>query len=201
MNVVFDLGNVLLRWDPRLLFRGIFNDDRRMEWFLANVCDMQWILARDKGSSFAEGVREASERHPEFAEALQAFDMRWHETLPGVIPETVEILKRLHQSGVPLYAITNFNDEKFDEALPRFPELGLFRDIVVSGRERLLKPDAAIYRLLLSRNGLRAGDCLFIDDNADNVRGAEAIGMHGHHFTSPAALASALAARGLLPAQ
>lgn len=197
MNVVFDLGNVLLRWDPRFLFRRIFDDEQRMEWFLANVCDMDWILARDRGSSFAEGARDAAARHPEFADALHAFDARWHETLPGVIPETAGLLRKLHTAGVPLYAITNFNDEKFAETLPRFSELALFRDIVVSGSERLLKPEPAIYHLLLSRNGLDAEACLFIDDNADNVRGAEAVGMQAHHFTSPAALAAELRSRGL----
>lgn len=198
MNVVFDLGNVLLRWDPRLLFRKVFASEERMEWFLANVCDMPWILARDRGSSFADGVREATIRHPEFAEALQAFDTRWHETLPGVIPESAELLRGLHAAGVPLYAITNFNDEKFDETFKRFPELSLFRDIVVSGREKLLKPEPEIYQLLLSRNGLSAGECLFIDDNADNVRGAEAVGMQGHHFTSSSGLAAELRQRKLL---
>jgi HAD superfamily hydrolase (TIGR01509 family) len=198
MNVVFDLGNVLLRWDPRFLFRTIFADEQRMEWFLANVCNLDWILARDRGSSYAEGVREASRRFPDFAGELQAFNDRWHETLPGVIPETAAMLRKLHDNGVPLYAITNFNDEKFDETLPRFPELLLFRDIIVSGREKLLKPEAAIYQLLLARQGLQAEDCLFIDDNAHNVEGACAVGMHGHHFTSPAGLAAELRGRGLL---
>lgn len=198
MNLVFDLGKVLLRWDPRLLFRKVFDDEEKMEWFLANVCDLDWILARDKGSSFAEGARQSSEQYPEFAFALQAFDKRWHETLPGVIPETAAILRQLHADGVPLYAITNFNDEKFDETLPRIPELALFRDIVVSGHEKMLKPDAEIYALFLKRNSLQAADCLFIDDNAGNVRGAEAVGMLGHHFTSPQGLAAALQRMSLL---
>ena len=199
MNVVFDFGKVILQWEPRLLFRKIMPDEARMERFLSDVCNMDWILARDRGSSFAEGAAEASRRYPEFAMELNAFNERWHETLPGVIDGTVEIVEELHSAGVPLYAITNFNDEKFREAFPRFPVLKRFRDIVVSGDEKLLKPEAAIYHVLLKRNQLDAGDCLFIDDNIDNVRGAEAVGMAAHHFTSPALLRQELQRRGLLP--
>lgn len=198
MNIIFDLGNVLLRWDPRFLFRKVFADEARMEWFLANVCNMDWILERDRGSSFAEGARLAAAQHPEFTAELNLFNSRWHETLPGVIPGTAALLRELHAAGVPLYAITNFNDEKFAETLPRFEELSLFRDIVVSGAEKLLKPDPAIYRLCLARNGLKAADCLFIDDNLANAKGAEAVGMAGHHFVSPETLRQELVSRGVL---
>ena len=198
MNVVFDLGRVLLEWEPRLLFRKIMPDEARMERFLRDVCNMDWILARDRGSSFAEGAAEAAKRHPEFAAELRAFDERWHETLPGLIHGTAQIVEELHARSVPLFAITNFNDEKFRETLKRFSILQRFRDIVVSGDEKLLKPEAEIYEVLLKRNGLHAGDCLFIDDNADNVRGAEAVGMAAHHFTGPESLRAELEARKLL---
>jgi 2-haloacid dehalogenase len=198
MNVVFDLGNVLLRWDPRFLYRKIFTDEERMEWFLAHVCGMDWVLEQDRGRSFAEACRIAAAQHPEYAAEIAAFDERWHETLPHAIDDTVDILHALAAKAVPLYAITNFNGPKFREARQRFPFLGKFRDIVVSGDEKILKPDPAIYTLLLTRNGLKAGDCLFVDDNPANARGAEDVGMKGHHFTGAEGLRSALEELGIL---
>lgn len=192
MNVVFDIGNVLLRWDPRFLYRRIFADAERMEWFLTHVCNNEWNLEQDRGRSFAEAVREATLRHPQYAAEIAAYDARWHETLPHAIDGSVAILESLGARGTPLYAITNWNSEKFRETRGRFGFLGRFRDIVVSGDERLVKPDPAIYRLLLDRNRLAAEDCLFIDDSAANVAGAEAVGMAGHHFRSPELLADAL---------
>jgi 2-haloacid dehalogenase len=198
MNAVFDLGNVLLRWDPRFLYRKIFADEARMEWFLSNICDMDWVLAQDKRQSFKEGIVLSKARYPDFTDALEAFDARWHEALPGPIDETVAILHELEERGVPLYAITNFNGEKFAETRERFPFLAKFRDVVVSGEEQMLKPEPQIYNLLLARNRLAAHECVFIDDNAVNVKGAEAVGMAGHHFTSAQELRTALTAHGLL---
>ena len=185
MNVVFDLGNVLLRWDPRFLYRKLFSREDEMEWFLAHVCSNAWNLEQDRGRSFAEAVRLLSLEFPDHAEAISAYDSRWHETLPHAIEASVTILEALHARSVPLYAITNWNGAKFRETKLRFAFLDRFRDIVVSGDEGLLKPDAAIYELFLNRNRLNAGDCLFIDDSLSNVRGAEALGMRAHHFTSP----------------
>ncbi|MBI2717742.1 MAG: HAD-IA family hydrolase [Rhizobiales bacterium] len=198
MNLVFDLGNVLLRWDPRFLYRKLFADEARMEWFLATVCNNDWNLEQDRGRSFAEGVAEATRRHPELAAEIEAYDRRWHETLPAAIDASVAILEELAAAGHPLFAITNWNGEKFRETRVRFAFLGRFRDIVVSGDVGLIKPDPAIYRLLVARNGLDPARSLFIDDNAANVAGAVAVGMAGHHFTGPADLRAALTARGLL---
>lgn len=198
MNVVFDLGNVLLHWDPRHLYRKIFDDEQEMEWFLREVCHPDWNLEQDRGRSFADAVAEATARHPDYADEIAAYHHRWHETLPHAIAGTVEILEELNARATPLYAITNWSGEKFHETRPRFPFLAHFRDIVVSGDERMIKPDAGIYRLLLDRNGLAAPTCLFVDDNAHNVDGARAVGMQGHHFVSPKSLRADLAARGLL---
>ncbi|WP_373505909.1 HAD family hydrolase [Aestuariivirga sp.] len=200
MNIVFDIGNVLLHWDPRALYRKVFASEAEVDWFLANVCTSAWNLEQDKGRSFADAVAEATARHPEHAEAIAAYDTRWPETLTHVIEGTVEILEDLKQQGTPLYAITNWHQDKFRETKARYGFLCHFRDIVVSGDERLIKPDPAIYRLLLDRNGLEAGQCLFIDDSAKNVAGAEAVGMKAHHFTSPDALRAELAAMGILKA-
>jgi 2-haloacid dehalogenase len=198
MNVVFDIGNVLVQWEPRALYRKIFSSEDEVEWFISNVCNSAWNLEQDRGRSFAEAVREAAARFPEHAGAIAAYDLRWHETVLGPIDGTVAILEELRQRGTPLYAITNFNQDKFRETLVRFPFLRTFRDIVVSGDERLLKPDAAIYRLLLERNGLAAASCVFIDDSEKNVTGAEAVGMKAIHFTTPQALRVELAGMGLL---
>lgn len=198
MNVVFDIGNVLVLWEPRALYRKIFATEAEVEWFITNVCNHVWNLEQDRGRSFAEAVREATARFPEHAEAIAAYDLRWHETVLGAIDGSVAILQELQARGTPLYAITNFNQDKFRETLKRFPFLSAFRDIVVSGDERLLKPDAAIYRVLLERNGLEAASCVFIDDSVNNVKGAEAVGMKAIHFTTPAALRRDLVGMGLL---
>lgn len=198
MNIVFDIGNVLLHWDPRALYRKIFASEVEVEWFLTQVCPPSWNLEQDKGRSFEDAVAEATARHPEHAEAIAAYHLRWPETLTHVIEGTVAILEDLHAHGTPLYAITNWNQDKFRETRQRFDFLNRFRDIVVSGDERLIKPDPAIYHVLLQRNGLAARDCLFIDDSTKNVAGAEAIGMKAHHFTTPEDLLARLQADGLL---
>lgn len=198
MNVVFDIGNVLVHWEPRALYRKIFATEAEVEWFIANVCTHDWNLEQDRGRSFAEGVVALSKRFPEHAEAIAAYDLRWHETVLGPIDGSVAILDELKAKGTPLYAITNFNQDKFRESKKRFPFLSVFRDIVISGDERVLKPDPAIYRLLLDRNGLEAASCVFIDDSTKNVEGAEAVGMKAIHFTSPEALRRELAKLGVL---
>jgi FMN phosphatase YigB (HAD superfamily) len=198
MNIVFDIGNVLLRWDPRFLFTQYFANEADMEWFLTHVCNPAWNLEQDRGRSFADAVKLTAAQHPDHAEAIAAFDARWHETLPHAIDGTVAIFNELVARDAPVYAITNWNGEKFRETLHRFPFLYDFRDIVVSGDERLIKPDPAIYQLLLGRNALEAAECLFIDDSAANVRGAEAVGMKAHHFTSPDGLRKLLVELGVL---
>lgn len=198
MNVIFDIGMVLIEWDPRHLYRKIFADPAEMEFFLSEVCSPAWNTEQDRGRSFDAAVAEATARHPRYREQIAAYRDRWGEMVPGSIAGTVEILSELHDRGSALYAITNWNGETFRATRQRFPALDLFRDIVVSGDEGVIKPDPAIYNLLLRRNGLTPSQCLFIDDSQKNVAGAEAVGMAGHHFTSPAALRQTLSARGLL---
>jgi 2-haloacid dehalogenase len=198
MNVVFDLGMVLIEWDPRHLYRQVFRDPAKMEWFLAEVCHGEWNLAQDKGRSFDEGVKEATARHPEYAAEIAMYRDRWMEMVPGDIAGSVEVLEDLHDAGVPLYAITNWNSDTFRATRARFGFLSLFRDIVVSGDEKLLKPEPAIFQLLAARNSIRLEESLFIDDSLKNVRGAEAVGMQGHHFTSPESLRADLMRKRLL---
>jgi 2-haloacid dehalogenase len=195
--VVFDIGNVLLEWDPRHLYRKIFlGDEERMETFLATVCTVDWNLEQDRGRRWAEAVAERVALHPEWREEIAAYDARWLEMVPGVIAGTVAILERLRAADVPTYAITNFSTEKFAVARERFPFLGGFKDVVVSGEVGLVKPDPEIFALFLARNDLNAGDCLFVDDVADNIATAYAAGFIAHHFTTPEAFASVLRAHG-----
>jgi 2-haloacid dehalogenase len=197
-TVVFDVGNVLIRWDPRHLYRKLFADEATMESFLAEVCTDAWNIEQDRGRSWAEAVAERCALFPDHAPLIRAYSERWHEMVPGEIEGTGALHAALATRGVPLYAITNFSTEKFAEAQARFPLLRGFRDVVVSGQERMLKPDPAIYRVLLDRNGLEAGRCLFVDDSLKNVRGAEAVGMRAHHFREAGALAADLRGLGLL---
>jgi 2-haloacid dehalogenase len=197
-TVVFDIGKVLIEWDPRHLYRDLIRDEAAMERFLAEVCTPEWNLEQDRGRPWAEGIALLSARFPDQAHLIQAFRSGWHRMVPGPVPGTMGLLDALHGRGVPLYAITNFAADTWEECLPRFSVLGHFRDVVVSGREGMLKPDAAIFRRLLDRNALQAGRCLFIDDSAANVRGAEAVGMRAHRFQDAATLEAELVTLGLL---
>jgi 2-haloacid dehalogenase len=196
-TVVFDVGNVLLRWDPRFLYRRIFDDEERMEWFLANVCTSAWNVEQDRGRDWDEAVALLVERHPDHAAPIRAFHERWHETVSGAIEENVAVLNRLREAGVPTYCITNFSGAKFREAQKRYPFLASFDGAIVSGDERLLKPDPAIYHLLIERYGLSAEECLFIDDSVANVEGARAVGMQAIHYREPMDLGAELARHGI----
>lgn len=197
--VVFDVGGVLIDWNPRHLYRKLFaGDDAAMEYFLTHICSATWNLMQDAGRSFAEGVAELTERYPEYAALIAAFHERWEEMVPGPIEGTLEILRLLKQRGIPLYVITNFSVEKFTLTRRRFDFFTLFEGIIVSGEVRLIKPDPAIYLRFLSEYDLRAGDCVFVDDSFLNVHAAQAIGMQGIQFQSPQQLQRELAALQLL---
>lgn len=197
-TVVFDIGKVLLEWDPRHLYRDLIPDPAAMERFLAEVCTPDWNRAQDGGRPWAEGEALLVARFPEQETLIRAFRAGWHRMIPGPVPGSLDLLEALRARGTPLYAITNFAADTFAECLPRYPFLAQFRDVVVSGREGLLKPEPAIFRLLLDRNGLKAARCLFIDDSAANARGAETVGMQAHHFQDAAGLERVLRGHGLL---
>jgi 2-haloacid dehalogenase len=192
-QVVFDIGRVLLEWDPRYLYRTIFSNPADMEDFLTRVLPPEWNLEQDRGRSWknAEDIQIAL--FPDYAEEIRAFRARWRETVPHEIGGTVAILNRLKALGIPLYAITNFASDTLAEAKTIYPFLATsFIDMVVSGDERLLKPDPRIYQVLLTRQNLDATDCVFIDDSPANVSAAAALGFHALHFTSSEALAADL---------
>jgi 2-haloacid dehalogenase len=190
-TVVFDIGNVLVAWDPRNLYRRYFEGRAdEMEWFLNNVCTPAWNIEQDRGRSFADAVELLVKEHPpEWHPIIRAFDSEWQETISGPIHGTVDILKSLKRNGVPVFAITNWNQDKFREARERFDFLSSFDGIVVSGDERMLKPDREIFELFSERYAVPLETAVFIDDSLRNVEGARAAGMHGLHFTSPETLA------------
>jgi 2-haloacid dehalogenase len=191
-TVVFDIGNVLLRWDPRNLYRRLFSNEEEMEWFLSTVCTHDWNVEQDRGRDWDEAVALLVKDHPKHEQQIRAFHERWEETVSGVFEENVAVLNRLREAGVPNYAITNFSGPKFILAQQRWPFLAGFDGVVVSGDERLLKPQPEIYDLLFKRYGLKAGDCVFIDDSKANVEGARAVGMHAIHYLEPMDLAAEL---------
>jgi 2-haloacid dehalogenase len=195
--VVFDVGNVLIRWDPTLLYRQLFPDPAEMQWFMENVCTAAWNLELDRGRSYAEAIASLVAEYPLHAHAIRAYDTRWQEMVPGAITENVALLERLRARGVPDYAITNFSREKWADSLVRFPFLGGFRKAFVSGHERVVKPDPKIFRLLLDRQSLDPKDCVFIDDAAANVASAEALGFATVHYDPSVDLAAALGKLGL----
>ena len=187
-NVIFDIGNVLIRWEPAKLYRQFFADDAAMHAFFVRTGLLARNIELDRGEPFATGLADLSRQHPDVADHLYAFDTRWHEMLDGEIPETVAMLKALRAARVPNYAITNFSREKFNIALEMYPYLGDFDDIVVSADVKLVKPDPAIFRVLLDRRRLDPARSLFIDDVAENIAAAKTLGLVTHHFSVPAAL-------------
>ena len=199
MIVVFDIGNVLLRWNPRNLFGKTFADEARMERFLATALGMDFIAHADIVEDFSRAVEERARLFPEFADDLRRFDTRWLETLGGPIEENVALLRRLKRSGRPVHALSNFARQKFAIARERYDFLNEFDTCVISGDVGVVKPDPRIYKILFARAGRRPADLLFIDDSLANVRASEAAGMAAIHFSPGVDLESELIARGALP--
>jgi 2-haloacid dehalogenase len=197
---LFDLGGVLLDWDPRHLYRRIFADEQAMERFLATVCTQEWNEEQDRGRPFAEGVRLLIAQYPHFADEIRAYDERWPEMLGGAIAESVALLAELRRGGVGLYALTNWSAEKFPVGRARFEFVDWFDGIVVSGEEKLKKPDRRIFERAIGRFSLDPAVTLFVDDKAANCAAAAALGFRAHHFTGAAGLRTALVANGLLAA-
>ena len=196
--VVFDLGGVLIDWNPRHLYRKLFpGDPAAMEDFLATICTAAWNEGQDAGRSFAAATALLRAAHPGKAALVDAYFARWEEMLAGPIDGTVEILAALRRRAVPVYALSNWSAETYPVAQRRFAFLEWFHGIVISGEVGLVKPDPAIYRVLLERHGLAAADAVYIDDVQRNVSAASALGFHGIHFTTPDALRRELASLGL----
>ena len=195
---MFDLGGVLIDWNPRYLYRKLFDgDDAAMERFLAEVTTPEWNGLQDAGRTWAEGVEALTREHPEHAALIAAYAERWPETLGEAIQPTVEVLDDLRRAGVRLFALSNWSAETFPIARPRYPFLEWFEGIVISGEVRIAKPDARVYRHLLERYSLEPATTVFIDDSAANVDAAGALGMIAIRFEGAEALRRELAGLGL----
>jgi len=195
---IFDLGGVLIEWNPRHLYRKLFADEAAMERFLATVCTSEWNLRQDAGRPFAEGFAALMPGHADKRELIEAWTARFGEMIPGAIEGTVDILRELDARGVPLYALSNWSAETFPTQRPRFPFLDAFRGIVISGAEGVVKPDPRIFRILLDRYGVDPATAVFVDDSEANARAATAVGLSGIHFRSPEQLRDELRQCGLL---
>ncbi len=196
--VVFDIGRVLFDWNLRYLFEKLIADQAQLDWFLANVINEEWHFQSDQGRSVAEIVAERIADYPDHAHLIEAYPVRFNETLPHPIPGTHEIARRLAGRGVPLYAVTNFGAEFWAGFRPVQPVFDLFADVVVSGEEGVAKPDPRIYQIAERRFGHAPEALFFIDDNPANVTAAAARGWQAHLFTDAAALEAELVVRGLL---
>jgi len=198
--VIFDFGGVLVDWNPRYLYSKLFGDDTEgMERFLTEVTTPEWNLQQDAGRSWDEAVRVLTEKHPDHAELIAAYQHRWEETLKGPIDDSLHILRELKEAGHPLYGLTNWSNETFPIARERYDFFDWFDGIVVSGAEGAIKPDPQLYRTLLERYDIDPARAVFIDDNKTNVEAAEALGIHGIHFHTPAQLRAELIGLGFLP--
>ena len=197
-TVVFDLGNVLIRWDPRPALAAGVGDAEAARLLAAEDFDFAaWNAAQDAGRSFADGVAEVARSHPHWAEHVAAYGPNFAASITGEVEDTVRVLRDLHGAGVPLVALTNWAAETFPHARERFDFLELFDDIVVSGEERVAKPDPAIFEILARRVGRPLTECVFVDDSPANVEAAAAAGMDAIRFTDTGHLRGDLRARGL----
>jgi len=195
--VVFDVGNVLLDWNPAYLYEALIPHREEREWFLTHVLTLGWHSKQDRGRKCADGIAELSARFPGSAGLIAAFYDRWLETIGGPIDGTVALMEDIRAQGVPVHAVTNFSAELWPITVEAYPFLADFEVAVVSGEVGYIKPDPRIFDELLRRTGLAADQMIFIDDRTDNVEAARQLGFRAIRFTGPQALAADLAAQGL----
>jgi 2-haloacid dehalogenase len=185
-TIIFDLGGVLIDWNPRYVYRTVFDSEEKIEWFLQHICSMDWNEQQDKGYPVAKAVEEKVTEFPEWENEIRTYYDRWAEMLAGPITESVEIFRQLKQDpALKFYALTNWSAELFPIALERYDFLHWFDGRVVSGEEKMRKPFPEIYQLLLNRFNVKPQETLFVDDSLRNVNAAEALGIKSIHFQSP----------------
>ena len=188
-NIIFDLGGVLIDWNPMYVYKDLIPDKEKRDYFFNNICTSAWNIEQDAGRSLLEATEQKVEEFPEWEEYIRAFYGRWEEMLGDEISDTVKILKELIDSKkYRIYALTNWSRETFPVAIEKFEFLQWFEGILVSGVEHMKKPDKEIYDLMLTRYSLNPAESIFIDDNLENVEGARVAGIHALHFESPAKL-------------
>lgn len=196
--VIWDIGNVIVRWDPRTLYNRIMPDIARRERFLTEVCTLDWHSRHDLGVTFVENRAPLLARYPEFTEQILDWERRWPEMFSGVIPQTESAILALAERGVPQFGLSNMSHEVIGPIRDMTPAFAHLRDIVISAETAIMKPDPRIYAQACRRFGLEPGEAIFIDDSQRNIDSAAALGFHTHHFTDPAKLRPALEATGLL---
>lgn len=193
-TVIFDLGGVLIDWNPEYVFRQVFNDEKEMHYFLTEICKPSWNVQQDAGRPLAVATAEKVAEFPAYKEQIEAFYGRWEEMLGGPIAESVQLFRDLHAANTHrLLSLTNWSDETFPVALERYDFLQLFEGILVSGKEKMIKPDLRIYQLLIDRYQIKDPNrALFVDDSMKNVFGARAAGLHSEKVNSPERLKEVL---------
>ncbi len=185
-TIIFDLGNVLINWEPKLLYNKIFDSEEKTNHFLENICTLTWNEEQDAGRSLEAGTKALIEEFPQHKKEIEAYYDRWEEMLDGAITGSVEILRQLKASGkYKIYALTNWSAELFPVALRQFDFLNWFDCIVVSGDEGIRKPEAAFFQILFDRYKVNPENAVFIDDNLRNVEAARRLGIQSIRFTSP----------------
>ena len=176
-NIIFDFGGVLVDWNPEYLYKKVFDNEKEMNYFLENICTPQWNMQQDAGRSLADGTKILQDKHPDYKELIGLFYDRWEEMLGDAIEENVQVLHLLKQK-YPIYGLTNWSAELIDIAYDRHDFFSQMKGIVVSGDEKLIKPDPKLYQVLLDRYNLKASESLFIDDNLNNIEAARKMGFH-----------------------
>src|SRR5215471_10438897 len=190
-SAVFDLGGVLIDWNPRYLYRKLLHgDEAAVERFLSTICTQSWNEQQDAGRTFAEGCAVLKAAHPHQSELIDAWFAGYEEMLGGEIEGSVEILRELRSNQTRLYALSNWSAETFPFAVRRFEFLGWFHGVVLSGQEKLLKPDPRLYRILFEKYDVDPRDAVYVDDRENNVDAARQLGMHGIQFTDAGSLRS-----------
>lgn len=196
--VVFDVGRVLFHWQLRNLFEQIIHDEAELDWFLANVVTEDWHFQHDHGRPLGEMVPERIAQFPQYEAQIKAYETRFNETIPGPVEGSCELVGRLHDRSVPLFCLTNFGHEFWERFRPTQPIFDLFGDIIVSGTEKVAKPEARIYEIVEERSGRTGSDLFFTDDNPANIEAAKQRGWDAHLFTDANALEQQLTNAGLL---
>lgn len=196
--LLWDVGNVIVRWNPRTLYDKVFEEPAEVDRFLSHVCTMDWHVAHDRGVTFAENRQELLARFPEYSDAIHAWETRWWEMFSGPVPETEAAIQALAARGVAQYGLTNMSAETFEGTIAMSPAFAHLAGFVVSGDEGVIKPEPEIFHRTIARFGLEPAATLFVDDSLRNIETARALGFDVLHFTDPAALRPALEARGLL---
>ena len=183
-NVVFDFGGVLLDWNPHYLYDPYFGDVEKAEWFLTHICTYEWNAQHDNGKPIAEGTAELIALHPEWGKEIRMYYDEFMKMMGGQIPGMEELVKKLKANGLRVFGLSNWSVETFALVRPVYPVLDLMEDMVISGVEKVMKPDHRIFELALDRFGIKAEETVFIDDNPNNVKAANELGIHGILFHS-----------------